>query len=191
MKNPSPSHLFSTVALAGSILALACIATAQAAEAGPADSSRRSRNAKANESVRSGTVIAPDGQVAVTSIDRKWDNKSGTGTLNEAAATPDGRIYTREANLTRNADDSITARGTLTDFDGRSFNYTETTRSTASGPVVQGKRVDVEGKVSTYETTTAKAANNQTKRTTVITHADGTRETRVEVLAPAKTVASL
>ena len=191
MKNLSRPALLSTVVLAGVILA--SLASVQAAESAPTDPARRNRNPKdrVSESVRAGTMTAADGQVGVTSIDRKWDNKTGTGTLNEAAATPDGRIYTREANLTRNPDNTITARGTFTDFDGRSFNYTETTKPTAAGPVVFGKMVGVDGKISTYETTSAKTADNQTKRTMVITHASGTKETRVEVLAPARAVAGI
>ena len=46
--------------------------------------------------------------------------------------------------------------------------------------------IDEDGKVSTYETTTARAPRNQTKSTTVITHADGAKESRVEILAPAR-----
>jgi hypothetical protein len=56
---------------------------------------------------------------------------------------------------------------------------------------VQGKMIGVDGRTATYETTTAKTADQQTKRTTVITHQDGTKETRVEVLAAARTVAGI
>jgi hypothetical protein len=190
MKNSSLSPVASTAAIAALFLALVTTSFSQTATP---TTPRRARGAKAavSESVRAGTVIAPDGQIAVTSIDRKWDPKSGTGTLNEAAVTPDGRMYTREANLTLNPDQTITAKGTLTDFDGDSFNYTETSRQTAAGPVVQGKMIGVDGRTATYETTTAKTADQQTKRTTVITHQDGTKETRVEVLAAARTVAGI
>ena len=155
--------------------------------------SRHARNAQngVRESVRSGTFTAPDGQVAVTAIDRKWDEKSGTGTLNEAAVTPDGRVYSREANLTRNPDGTITAKGTFTDFDGRSYNYTETAKRSAAGQVEVGKMLDVDGKVSTYETTSTRTADQRLKRTMVITHADGTKETRVEILAPTRAVAGI
>lgn len=177
---------------ATAVLFLALVAPAFS-QSSTAPAARRARGAKpaVSESVRAGTVIAPDGQIAVTSIDRKWDAKSGTGTLNEAAVTPDGRMYTREANLTRNPDQSITAKGTLTDFEGDSYNYTETSRPSANGPVVQGKMTGVDGRTATYETTTARTADHQTKRTTVITHQDGTKETRVEVLAPARAVAGI
>ncbi len=186
MKNASRSHLFATVALAGVMLSLLPVSLS-AAESGQNETAARPRaKGRANESVRAGTVVAPDGQAAVTSIDRKWDNKSGTGTLNEAAATPDGKISTREANLKRNPDGSITTRGTFTDFDGRSFNYTETTKSGGPSQTIKGTMVDMDGKVSTYVTTFAKAGGGQTRRTTVIAHADGTAETRVELLAPAK-----
>jgi predicted extracellular nuclease len=186
MKNASRIKIISVVALARAMFMLVAPASAQTAQA---DAALRSPRLRASESVRGGTVITSDGEVAVTSIDRKWDEKTGTGTLNEAATRPDGRVYSREANLTRNPDRSITERGTMTDFDGRPANYIETTTQTASGPVSVGKIVGVDGKVSTYETTTARSARNQTKRTTIITHADGTKEIRVEILAPAKTTA--
>ena len=170
------------------MLCLTGFTHAQNAEHGKAERAQRTRTARGgvNETVRSGIVTAPDGQVAITSIDRKWDNKTGTGTLNEAAVTPDGKIYTREANLTRNPDGTITAKGTFTDFDGRSFNYTETTKKTSTRPVEIGRMIDVDGKVSTYETTTTKTADNQIKRTMAITNPDGSMTTRIELLAPAR-----
>lgn len=143
---------------------------------------------RTTESVRTGTTISPDGQAAVTSIDRKWDARTGTGTLNEAAVTPDGRVSSREANITRQSDGTIVTKGTFTDFDGRPFNYTETTRRTPAGQQVEGNMVDVDGKVSTYVTTSARAENNQVKRTTLITRANGSTETRVELLTPPRDV---
>ena len=172
-----------TLARAGVLFAVAG-SLSFAASTPSSEQAARKGKTRANESVRAGTATAPDGQPALTSIDRKWDNKSGIGTLNEAAATPDGRISTREANLKRNPDGSITTRGTFTDFDGRSFNYTETAKGTGANQPVKGTMVDVDGKISTYETTFAKVADGQTKRTTVIHHADGTKETRIELLAP-------
>ena len=187
MKNASRIKILSVVALARAMFVLVVPASAQTVQA---DVALRGSKARASESVRGGTIIASDGEIAVTSIDRKWDEKTGTGTLNEAATLPGGRIFTREANLTRNPSGSITERGTMTDFNGRPANYTETTTQTAAGPVAIGKIVDVDGKVATYETTTARTARNQTKRTTIITHAGGAKETRVEILAPAKTIAT-
>lgn len=189
MKPTHPRLRLVTLALPAALL-LTAFSSVQAAERsssrGPA-----ARQTRATESVRSGTVTAPDGQTAITSIDRKWDEKSGTGTLNEAAATPDGRVSSREANLTRNPDGTITARGTFTDFDGRSFNYTETAASAAPGASVRGRLTDEDGQVSTYETTTARAPDRQTRRTTVITRADGTKVTRIEILDRPKVVAGL
>lgn len=187
---PTHSRLhFLSLALPAALL-LAATSSLSSAERSPTRGPA-ARKSGATESVRSGTVTAPDGQTAVTSIDRKWDEKSGTGTLNEAAATPDGRVSSREANLTRNSDGTITARGTFTDFDGRSFNYTETAASAAPGAAVRGRMVDEDGKVFTYETTTARAPDRQTRRTTVITRADGTKETRIEILDRPKIVAGL
>lgn len=183
-------RLKSFSAVASALFVLTLTHAAESGTASPAKSPRKGA-ARTGESVRSGTVIAPDGQIAVTSIDRKWDQKSGTGTLNEAAVTPDGRIYSREANLTRNPDGTITTKGTFTDFDGRSYNYTETTKRTAAGPIEVGKMQDSDGKAFTYETTSARTADNKTKRTMVITHPDGTKETRVEVLATTRTVAGI
>lgn len=184
MKNASRIKILSVAALVRAMFVLVAPASAQTAQA---DAALRLPKARVSESVRGGTMIAADGEVAITSIDRKWDAQTGTGTLNEAATLPDGRSFIREANLTRNPGGSITERGTMTDFDGRPANYAETTTQTAAGPVSVGKIVGVDGKISTYETTTARSARNQTKRTTIITHADGTKETRVEILAPAKT----
>ncbi|MBI5692836.1 MAG: hypothetical protein HZC55_22380 [Verrucomicrobia bacterium] len=174
-------------------LVLSTLCSVPAAEPKTGGESRRGRadRDRSTESVRSGTTTAPDGQVAITSSDRKWDEKTGTGTLNEAAATPDGRVSSREANLTRNPDGSITARGTFTDFDGRSYNYTEIATGPSAGAVVRGKMIDEDGAVSTYETTTNRAPDRQTKRTTVITRADGSKETRVEVLDRPKVVAGI
>lgn len=188
MKNTVRLKLLSAI---GSALLLASLTpAAESGTAAPAKGQRKSAP-RSGESVRSGTVTAPDGQTAVTSIDRKWDEKSGTGTLNEAAVTPDGRIYSREANLTRNPDGTVTTKGTFTDFDGRSYNYSETTKRTASGPVEVGRMLDGDGRAFTYETTSSRTADNKTKRTMVITHPDGTKETRVEILATARTVAGI
>jgi hypothetical protein len=184
MKNVTSLKLFSVAALTTALLAAANSASAQSAAARP-----RATRAPVSESVRTGTLIAADGQKAVTSVDRKWDEKSGTGTVNEAAVLPDGKVSTRESNLTRESDGTIIERGTFTDFDGRSASYTETVKRTRSGQVATGRMVEADGKVATYETTFAREGRNQTKATTVITRADGTRETRVEILAPAKPVA--
>ena len=187
MKQNNRIYIFPATALVAALLALGDTARAQSTGTRTAASARNPRT-PVSESVRSGTVIAPDGQVAVTSIDRKWDSKSGTGTINEAAVTPDGKISSRASNLTRDPDGTIVERGTFTDFDGRSANYTETTKRTGAGLVTVGRMVDADGNVATYETTAARAGRNQTKLTKVITHADGTKETRVEMLAPAKTM---
>ena len=50
---------------------------------------------------------------------------------------------------------------------------------------------DADGKIHTYETTSTRTAENQTKRTMVITHPDGTKETRVGLLANTRVVAGL
>ena len=100
------------------------VARALDSGAGVKASRTRSVLGRAVESVRAGTMIAPDGQVAVTSIDRKWDQPTGTGTLNESAVTPDGKISTREANLTRQPDGTIVTKGTFTDFDEQCYNFT-------------------------------------------------------------------
>lgn len=184
------SKLLGVVVFAGALSALSHCCAAESGTSGPAKGTRKAA-ARSGESVRSGTVVAPDGQTAVTSIDRKWDEKSGTGTLNEAAVTPDGRIYSREANLTRQADGRITARGTFTDFDGQSYNYTETTQRSAAGVVEVGRMQDTDGKIHTYETTSSRTSDNRTKRTMVITHPDGTKETRVEILAANRAIAGL
>lgn len=184
MKNAASLKLFSVAALTTAILAAAGSASAQTAAA-----PSRGTRVPVTESVRTGTLIAPDGQKAVTSVDRKWDEKSGTGTVNEAAVTPDGKVATRESNLTRESDGTIIERGTITDFDGRTASYTETVKRTRSGQVATGRMVEADGKVATYETTFAHEGRNQTKATTVITHANGTKETRVEILAAAKPVA--
>lgn len=178
------------LALASALFALSLTHAAESKPTGVAKSPRQAAG-RTGESVRSGTVTAPDGQVAVTSIDRKWDEKSGTGTLNEAAVTPDGRIYSREANLTRNPDGTVTTKGTFTDFDGRSFNYTETTKRTPAGPIQVGRMIDIDGTVFTYETTSARTADHKTKRVMVMTHPDGSTETRTEILATARTVAGI
>ena len=144
-------------------------------------------NAPYVEIVRRGTLIGPDGNHAVTSIDRKWDPKVGVGTVNEAAVTPDGKLCVREANLVRRSDGTIVAKGAYTDFDGRSSNFTETSKRTAQGEVTTGELFDDNGAIAKYETTSSRAPRHQTKLTTVITYADGTKATRVEILAPAKT----
>ena len=192
MKHASRINSLALGTLAGAMLTLLNPAFGQTAEGSLGTRPARTRGAVApvSESVRAGTVTAPNGQVAITSIDRKWDEKSGTGTINEAAVTPDGKISTREGNLTRSPNGDITTRGTFTDFDGRSADYTETTKRTATGPVVVGKMIDEEGKVASYETTASNAGRGQTKLTTIITHADGLKETRVEILAPARTTRS-
>ena len=191
MKLFTRSSLLSAAALGAALFTLVSPASAQSTDARAVAAVGRPRALRStvSESVRTGTLTAADGQVAITSIDRKWDEASGTGTVNEAAVMPDGRIATRVSNLTRDASGTITERGTFTDFDGRSANYTETTKRTSGRPVAVGRMVDADGKVATYETTTSRATRNQTKLTTVITRADGKKETRVEVLDPAKPAA--
>ena len=185
MKNDPAFKFVAAVITAGVILAF--LPTSHAAE------SRGTRGSTASlpeETVRSATLTDDSGLVALSSIDRKWDEKTGTGTLNEAAVTPDGKIATREANLTRNPDGTITATGTLTDFNGRTVNFTETTQASAGGRVALGKMFGPDGDVATYEAADSRTGRNQIKRTTVITKADGTKETRVEILAPARATAS-
>ncbi|MBI5770176.1 MAG: hypothetical protein HZA93_20540 [Verrucomicrobia bacterium] len=183
MKTSLRLPFFAATWVAAMMLTLANQASAQTVR------TRGTTRGIVSESVRKGTVTAPDGQTAITSVDRKWDDATGTGTVNEAAVTPDGRIATRASNLTRERDGTITERGTMTDFDGRPATFTETTKRTNAGPVTVGQMVDANGQVSTYETKTSRANRNQMKLTTVITRADGTKETRVEVLEPARPVA--
>lgn len=191
MKNEPVLKSLAAAITAGVILAFAT--SSHAAEprgVRPPTSGQRS-GLPSGETVRSATVTDETGQIALSSIDRKWDQTTGTGTLNEASITPDGKIATREANLTRNQDGTITAKGTFTDFNGRTVNFSETTKSTAAGRiVVQGKMFGPDGEVATYEAADSRTGRNQIKRTTVITKADGTKETRVEILAPARTTGS-
>lgn len=191
MKTVLKIKTLSATLATGAILTLCLSARAQSAAVGQAVSANLPAIAQGPvvESVRTGQMISPDGETAITSVDRKWDRNTGTGTINEAAVTPDGKISIRAANLTREPDGAIIAKGTFTDFDGRSANYTETTKRTAAGTIVVGRLVDDGGNVATYETTSARAGRHQTKLTTVITYADGKKATRVEILAVARPVA--
>ncbi len=134
------------------------------------------------ESVFSGQLVGPDGLTAISSIDQKWDAPTGTGTLNEAAVTPSGQVSSREANLVRNADGTLTARGTMTDFDGHTVNYTETLRRVAGGFAAHGTTTGLAGETATYDTTVAIVGRGEIRRTTVTTKADGTTSTRIETI---------
>lgn len=132
------------------------------------------------ESVLSGTLVGPNGLTAISSIDLKWDAPSGFGELNEASVTAAGHVASRDANLERQADGTLIARGTMTDFDGHSVNYTETLRRIPGGYVARGTTSGLPGETSTYETTVVLVGRSELRRTTVTTHADGTISTRVE-----------
>lgn len=138
------------------------------------------------EAVFRGTLVAPNGVTAISSIDRKWDAPSGTGTLNEADVTPDGQIASREANLVLHADGTLIARGTMTDFDGACVNYTETLRRTPKGYVARGTTSGLAGEATSYETTVVFVGRNEMRRTTVTTKPDGTISTRIETLKAAR-----
>lgn len=128
-------------------------------------------------SVRRGTFTAPDGQPAVASVFRQWDPGSGTGTLNEAAITSDGRLFARAGNLTRRADGTLAAEGTWTDFDGTTYNYSGMIRRTARGLEESGRMTGAEAEGLTYAATSESAPGGVLVRTLVITRPDGTRET--------------
>ena len=164
------------------LVAAAIVAGVGLAFVNPARAAERSRIVNADdddpvtEIVRSGTRKEADGQVSVHSLTRKWDREAGIGTLNEAAVKPDGQVYSREANLTRYADGSVTAKGTITEFDGRTFNYTEVTRRTPSGRVVETTFVGQDGETSArIVTTTIDPATRAGTRVIEITNADGTK----------------
>ncbi len=190
MKAKLPSFTF----VAAVILAVASSFFIKTAHAAPALSpSKAPANIRSlglpldrsGESVFRGTLVDANGVTALSSIDRKWDAPSGTGTLNEAAATPDGQVASRAANLVRRADGTIVARGTMTDFDGTSVNYTETLRRTPNGFVAQGTTSGLAGETS-YETTVVFVGRNEVRRTTVTTKSDGTTSTHVETLKAAR-----
>jgi len=132
------------------------------------------------EAVLTGTLVEPDGLTAINSLDEKWDAVTGTGTLNEAAVTPGGQVASREANIVRNADGTFTTRGTMTDFDGHTVNYTETLQRARAGFVAHGTTIGPAGETATYETTLAFVGRNALRLTTVTTKADGTTSTRIE-----------
>ncbi len=143
--------------------------------------------APSTESVFRGTLVVPGGVTAISSIDQKWDPASGTGTLNEAEVNPDGQVASREANLVRKADGTFVARGTMTDFDGHSVNFTETLQRTARGYIARGTTTGLAGETTTYETTVVIAGRNEMRRTTVTTKTDGTTSTRVEKITAHQT----
>jgi len=184
MKN-NTACTFLAALIAGSTLSIATAA--------PVETTRKSRsgesrllNQRRAELVFSGTLTDDKGTVALNSVNRKWDRVTGTGTVNEAAVTPDGKVTSREANLTRNADGTITAVGTFTDFDGNTMNFSETTLRSPHGPVATGVLVGAEGETATYQTEAKKTGHGAFTRTTVITKADGTQQTRIETLAPSQ-----
>ena len=135
-----------------------------------------------SESVLRGTLVAQDGQTAISSIDIKWDAPTGTGAFSEANVTANGLVASREANLERKTDGTLIARGTMTDFEGRSVNYTETLRRIRNGFVARGTTSGLAGETATYETTVVLVGRDQLRRTTVTTKADGTTSTRTETL---------
>jgi len=187
MKEKLPSwKLVSALILAGASMFF--VKTAHAAPSNvralalPTGSSRLG----SGEAVVHGTLVAPNGVTAISSIDRKWDAPSGTGTLNEADVTPNGQIASREANLVLHADGTLVARGTMTDFDGACVNYTETLQRTPNGYVARGTTSGLAGETTTYETTVVFVGRNQLRRTTVTTKSDGTTSTRVETLKTAQ-----
>lgn len=185
MKITHTSKFLAAVLSAG--LAFALVSSAHAASP---NRTTRKAGGFAPESVLAGTIVDQSGVTATSSIDRKWDEKSGTGTLNEAAITADGKVSSREANLTRNADGSITTTGTMTDYNGTTVNFTETSRRNAAGHfVTQGKITDEDGVVTPYETTESRSRANTITRTTVLSKADGTKETRVVTITPKRPTA--
>jgi hypothetical protein len=135
-----------------------------------------------SESILRGTLVDQDGQTAISSIDLKWDAPTGTGALNEASVTAAGLVASRDANLERKADGTLIARGTMTDFDGRSVNYTETLRRVRNGFVAHGTTSGLAGETCTYETTVTLIGRNELRRTTVTTKSDGTTATHTETI---------
>lgn len=142
--------------------------------------------APVERSLSRGTLVAPDGQTAIASVFRQWDPPSGTGTVNEAAITPDGRLFARAGNLTRRADGTLAAEGSCTAFDGTTYNYSATIRRTPQGLIESGWMTGADDETLTYEATSTSARGGRTTRTMVITHPDGSRETLRAELGPGR-----
>jgi len=174
--------IVSAVVLAGVIVSLAGAAHAAPSPTRALALPVADAKAPSGESIFNGSLVGQDGITATSFIDQKWDAPTGTGTLNEADVTPSGQVASRDANLVRNADGTLTAHGTMTDFDGRTVNYTETLKPTPRGFVAHGTMVGLAGQTATYESTVALIGRNEIRRTTVTTKPDGTISTRIETI---------
>ncbi len=171
-------------------------------------------NRAKGETQRSATWTNQNGQTGSRTADRKFDTTSGTGTINTITTRADGRTATRDGNVTKNADGTISAAGTTTGFNGKSANYATTTSKTETGSSTVGTFTGPNGKTSTINSSTSRADGQISKDTTVVgpngksteritatklngdgtatrtlevTKADGTKESRTETFTVTRT----
>lgn|SRR3989338_6629952 len=110
-------------------------------------------------------------------VQRTWDKDSGIGTYTSTTTTADGKIITEKGTFTKNADGSLTERGTLTDPQGETKTVERTIMkeedgstmdTTSSGPDDKSFDVDNTGKSGTITTQTTKENSTVTTEHSVM-----------------------
>jgi hypothetical protein len=223
MKNQDHSFAFlAAIILAG--LIAACLPSAHAATEKQRTRTFATEDGKAGtgtvtrskgETKRAANWTNQNGQTGSRTADRKFDAATGTGTVNTATTLADGRTATREGTFTKSADNTVTATGTATGFNGKSATYATTTSKTETGTATTGTLTGPNGKTAMLNSSTIRADGQITKdtkitgpngqtteritatklngdgtglRTIEVTKPDGTKETRTETftVTPAK-----
>src|SRR3989338_9236320 len=80
-------------------------------------------------------------------VQRTWDKDSGIGTYTSTTTTADGKIITEKGTFTKNADGSLTERGTLTDPQGETKTVERTIMKEEDGSTKENSTVTTEHSV--------------------------------------------
>lgn len=148
--------------LAFSALALAHIPEAAAGERTRSRQGDRGGSAEARtkrdrgDLERDATWTTPAGGVGQHSLDRTWDQSTGTGTVTSSTTRPNGNTFGREGTLAKTAPGSGTAAGTFTRPDGTTGTYSGTTSRTENGRSTERSATTSDGKTASSAITTSK-----------------------------------
>jgi hypothetical protein len=122
---------------------------------------------------RDNTRTNQDGQTSTRSLDRTFDQATGTGNVTAAATRPSGDTTSRQGTLVKNADGSMSTAGTITGPNGKISTYSGTALKTETGSSASGTITGPGGNVGSYSREFTQVAPGQTSRTSTVTGPNG------------------